>query len=60
MNGFRVGHGSVDRLYIAMKRILDNEQLEKDMGIKSRKIFESKMSYDKQVQGYVDAISSVT
>jgi glycosyltransferase involved in cell wall biosynthesis len=59
MNGFRVGHGSADQLYIAMKRILENEQLEKDMGLKSRKIFDSKMSYDKQVQGYIDAISSV-
>lgn len=54
-NGFMVEQNNVDELVEAMKKILDNEELEESMGINSKNIIESEYSYKHMAEGFKKA-----
>lgn len=56
VNGFRVKHGNVEELYLALKKILTNDALRKKMGRESKKIIETKFNYGNMARGFEEAI----
>ncbi len=55
-NGYVVKNGNVDDLCLALRRILENENLRKTMGENSRRIFEEFNDFDKMFDGFRRAI----
>ncbi len=59
-NGFLVPEKNSDAIYEAMKTILSDEDLEKSMGKRSRKIIEEGFQHENMVNGFKIAIDYVT
>lgn len=57
INGFRVKHGNVEELYLALKKILTNDNLRKEMGKESKKLIETKFNYHNMAKGFELAIN---
>lgn len=51
-NGFMVEQNNEDELAEAIEKILENDELEKSMGINSKKIIESEYSYKDMAKGF--------
>jgi len=58
-NGFIVPEKDVNALYVALKKIISNSDLEKKMGIESKKIIESGFEYKHMIEVFKNAISSL-
>lgn len=58
-NGFKVPEKDVNALYEALKKILSDSDLEKKMGIKSKKIIEEGFGYNDMVEGFGKAVEYV-
>ena len=58
VNGFIVKNSDSDSLYHAMKRLIENPELAKRMGEKSKELVNKQYTYENMVQGFVNAISS--
>ena len=58
-NGFMVPEKDSESLYIAMKKILSNPELEKKMGEESKRIIEEGFRYGNMVNGFRDAIEYI-
>lgn len=56
VNGFRVKHGNVEELYLALKKILTDDKLRKKMGKESKKLIEIRFNYDNMTKGFEKAI----
>lgn len=56
---FTVDTVNVEQLYLAIKKIILNEEFAEKMGEKSLEIIESRYSLDKTVNGFVSAIKYV-
>lgn len=56
VNGFRVKHGNVEELYLAIKKILANDKLRIKMGRESKKLIETKFNYNTRSEGFRQAI----
>lgn len=55
-NGYIVKNGNVEDLCLALRRILENDNLRKTMGRNSRRIFEEFNDFDKMFDGFRQAI----
>ncbi len=55
-NGYVVKNGDATELYLALKRILDNETLRKTMGKNSETLFKEFNDFDKRFEGFKQAI----
>ena len=56
INGYIVKNKSVDELFNAMKKIIENDDLRERMGKESRKIFERYNDHDKSLKALNDAV----
>lgn len=56
INGFRIEHGNIEELYLALKKILTNDKLRKKMGRESKKLIKTKFNYDNMAKGFEKAI----
>jgi len=56
LNGFMVPEKEVDALYKAMKKIITNPDLEKKMGVESKRMMGEKFTFDKMVKRFEGAI----
>lgn len=56
VNGFMVPEKNVDALYEAIKRIIESPELEKKMGLKSKKIIKEGFTYEHMVEGFKKAV----
>lgn len=59
INGFVVKNGDVDGLYQAMERIISEPELERRMGLESKRIIEEGFTYEHMVKGFGEAIAFV-
>lgn len=59
VNGFMVPEKNTNKLYRAIKTILDDPQLQKRMGEASKRIIEEGFTYEKMVEGFKKAIEYV-
>ena len=59
VNGFIVGNGDIDALYEAMQRIISDPELERSMGLESKRIVEKGFTYEHMFKGFEEAIESV-
>lgn len=59
VNGFRIKHDNVEELYAALKKILINDQLRKNMGEESKRIIKESFNYNKVTEDFEKAIESV-
>ncbi len=57
VNGYMVKHGSVEELYKAMKKILEDDNLRKRMGKESKKLIKEKFNYDNMSKGFENAVN---
>jgi len=60
VNGFIVPEKDVNKLYKAMKRIIDNRELQEKMGNESKKIINEGFTYEKMVEGFKKAVEAVS
>ena len=58
-NGYMVKHGSVEELYLALEKILKNNELRRKMGENSKKIIREGFTYEKMVEGFDNALNLV-
>lgn len=58
-NGFKVPEKNVNALYEALKKIISDSDLEKKMGIKSKKIIDEGFGYKDMVKGFGKAVDYV-
>ena len=56
VNGFVVEEKNIEELYKALYKILTNEGLEREMGIKSKEIYLQKCDSDSQYQNFKNVI----
>jgi glycosyltransferase involved in cell wall biosynthesis len=59
-NGFMVPEKDSESLYIAMKKILSDPELEKKMGEESKRIIEDGFRYENMVDGFREAVEYVS
>ncbi|MGD9627131.1 MAG: glycosyltransferase family 4 protein [Methanobacteriales archaeon] len=59
VNGFIIPEKDVNKLYKAMKRIIDNRELQEKMGNESKKIINEGFTYEKMVEGFKKAVEAV-
>lgn len=59
VNGYVVKDGDVEGLSKAIEELLENPEKTRKMGIASKKIVEKDFTYDKMVEGFVEAIKYV-
>jgi glycosyltransferase involved in cell wall biosynthesis len=59
VNGYIVKAGDVEGLSNAIEELLENPEKTRKMGIASKRIVEKDFSYDKMVEGFVEAIKYV-
>lgn len=57
INGFMVKHGNIEQLYNALKRVLTNDNLRKNMGCESKKLIETRFNYENMAKGFEEAIN---
>lgn len=59
VNGFMIPEKNVDKLYTAIKTILDNPNLQKKMGEASKRIINDGFTYEKMIEGFKEAVKYV-
>jgi len=59
LNGFGVKNGDADALYGAIERIISDPDLERRMGLESKRIIEQGFTYEHMVKGFEEAIEFV-
>lgn len=60
VNGFMVKNADVDALCEAMEKIISDPDLESSMGLESKRIIEQAFTYEHMVNGFEEAIESVS
>jgi glycosyltransferase involved in cell wall biosynthesis len=55
INGLIVKEGDIESLYLGMKKILLDSELERKMGVESKNIIESKYSYQNMLDALINA-----
>jgi glycosyltransferase involved in cell wall biosynthesis len=58
-SGFIVPEKDVNALYVALKKVISDSDLEKKMGMKSKKIIEERFGYKDMVNGFGKAVEYV-
>ncbi len=56
VNGLVVRNGDVKSLYLAIRKLLSDKELQLKMGISSRQVFDEFNDFDKQFEGFKEAI----
>lgn len=59
VNGFMVKNADVDALYEAIERIISDAELERRMGLESKRIIAAGFTYEHMMKGFEGAIKSV-
>ena len=60
INGFMVKNADADSLYEAIERIISEPELERRMGLESKRIIEQGFTYEHMVKGFEEAIEFVS
>lgn len=60
INGYMVQQKNSEELYQALNKILSDKKLKENMGRESKRIIETKYTYEKMAQGFVEAINYVS
>jgi glycosyltransferase involved in cell wall biosynthesis len=59
VNGFVVKNADADSPYEAMERIISDPELERRMGLESKRIIEQGFTYEHMMNGFEEAIKAV-